>query len=278
MNLFNWHTSKRFKFVAIVALSVLSFTVYLAFGEDILSPLQPIVPVKKGCIPPCEIDVRENGSISLTGTLIDFQTVSVGITSLSGSNHATETYYLALWQGVEAGKWQDTLKTQLIEKGDLSMILFQDLNISMKKDYTIGLGVWPATDTIPCNNICATLAIPAGTCPPMPLQSRESGICIKARYVRSIILNYWTPSGNSPESCQQWVSVYEGALTPALFPSQTPIKTQFVETDDNTGSMIMENLNLDRMATYTVVYGMGILADSIPDYNAGVAAASFRTD
>ena len=33
----------------------------------------------------------------MEGTLIDYQTASIGITSITGSSEAANTYYLALW-------------------------------------------------------------------------------------------------------------------------------------------------------------------------------------
>ena len=72
----------------------------------------------------------QSANISLEGTLIDYQTASIGITSITGSSEAANTYYLALWEGYQVGTWDDTLKTQIIQQGELSMILFYNLNIS----------------------------------------------------------------------------------------------------------------------------------------------------
>ena len=208
---------------------------------------------------------------------MDYQTASIGITSLSGTNHSEHSYYLALWQGFQVGLMEDTLITQVIDKNDLSMVLFRNLNINKQLNYTIGLGLKVA-DSLSTNTICATLSIPAEICPPSSLKSIESGVCVKYSYAQSIAVDYWTPSFNSLKQSKHWISIYSGALSPKSFSNQQPIESQIITNNENYGTIVMEHLNLKRMSTYTVVYGLGAQSDSLLNNKVGIAAASFKTE
>jgi len=250
------------------------------FGTLIFQPFfpKPLPFNPDDCPAPCQTQVLEKASIQITGTLLDYQTASIGITSLSGENRREHNYFLALWPGFRVGKIEDTLKTQTIEKNELSMVLFDGLNINSQFNYTIGLGLIADNDTTMQINICATLTIPPGICPPRRLRPTESGVCISARYAQSIIIDFWTPNYANSKQRNQWMAVYTGAITPKLFTTDQLIGSQFLTDQENNGTLIMKNLNLKRMTTYSVVYGIGKQNDSIPNYNVGIAATSFKTN
>ena len=213
-----------------------------------------------------------SNAIGLEGSLIDVQTASIEIMTLHGNQQLRQPYVLALWRGPRPGLMGQAMAILSLKEGDMATAFFDQLNLNRNFDHCIGLIVGTKPDSTAIPNVCAALYIPAGICPPDSLAPLNSQVNIKARFVNSLRIKYSTLQLAVDEP--QWLAVMEGELSPKPFKLNGKVDTTWLSVNQNMGYISLNQLDLNRLSTYTVLYGVGSIANG----GAAIAATSFTTD
>ncbi len=214
------------------------------------------------------------GIIQLTGSIVDGSTVRVNFNSLPGAHPKTMGYFVAIWQGSQIQSLSNALQTQKIGTDNQAGTLnFTGLSLQ-RQDYIIGFGVDSAVGT----TICATLAVSQNAKPNDPLPASLSSVIVPDGAIgsNSLVATYVTPPYNTPKQNGNWIGLFQGPFTANCFTGANVIASSNAASDNNTGSIAMNNIpnGLVRFETYTIVYGMSSKAGS-PNYSDIVSYYTF---
>ncbi|WP_316803592.1 hypothetical protein [Pedobacter nototheniae] len=206
------------------------------------------------------------GIIQLTGTVFDGKTVKVNYNSLPGAHPKTMGYFVAIWQGSQIQALSEAKSTQKITTDDQAGTAnFTDLALQ-KQDYIIGFGVDFGVGT----TICATLMVPKTVKPNDPLSPFLSSVVVPESGIgtNSLIATYVTPLYNTPATNNNWIALFPGPFTANCFAGAGVIATSDATSDNNTGSISMNDIpnGLINFETYTLVYGMSSTSGK-PNYS-----------
>jgi len=114
------------------------------------------------------------------------------------------------------------------------------------KSYVMGFAVGPNV-----SQICSTAYVPAaGT----DWQYFQTMLNVQDLGTDSLTVNYSTPSGNMPQTNQNWVGLWQGD-TPSY--SNPPAAKVNVDNNNAVGQAVINNYPFLRSTTYTVAYFMG---------------------
>lgn len=122
---------------------------------------------------------------------------------------------------------------------------FGDLEVQTKS-YIVGFAVGPNV-----SQICSTAFVPAAG---SSWQYFQTTLGVDYIGTDSLSVSYGTPTGNAPQTNQNWVGLWQGAA-----PSYTTAPVAKVNIDNNnaTGQAVINNYKFLRSTTYTIAYFMG---------------------
>jgi len=144
--------------------------------------------------------------------------------------------------------------------------------------YVVGYSVGPSL-TEPNGqtwaNICTLGLIPdASSTAPFSYSTPDVPSLLATIQSESLSVGYSLPTGNTPQSNDAWIGVYEG--TPDIYDGPPQFFQPITSNLDTGGAVVFNNIPLDRGLTYTVVLFMSGYSQQATSLTLGTAAATYQ--
>ncbi len=217
------------------------------------------------------------GIIVLKGEYLNSDSIRINYECLPGSHPKTQKYFISIWQGEQPEDISTAIKTEKISNDNpTGSFVWSDLGLQ-HKDYIIGLGVDPDTEYIVGTSICATLSIPRGIEDGTPLEASLSSVKTLNVGEDSLIVSYVTPIYNLPATNNNWIALFKNSFNANCFKGTDVLVYTKATSDNNTGNITLNGVNLGSGKPYTVVYGISFNKDKKPNFNNITAFCDFKT-
>lgn len=258
----------------LIGLTVISW-LWKKKGADF--PLATTTP--KDCGVPCTYFPRQQAAVFLSGELLDLHTASIVITNIFGTQNMYSDYRLGIWQSNQPGLWKEALHGKNIRQGNSGKFLFSGLNINRRKGYTLGLQV--GLDSLNLPNICATLTITPGICPPQSLDGVTSSVQLENQFLDNLLISYRTFPINDPKKGKHWVGIMDHGLRRGRYPEDSLLAHRLLKEPYSEDKIILKCKTLKRKTSYLLLYGMGGTESQpnsfSPNLDGAIASFAFQT-
>jgi hypothetical protein len=232
----------------------LLFILYVVCSTNVFSQNQVTAITFKN------FDSLSSQKILLTGKIITGKIITLDYKTLATNNPQKNKNWIALWQGSQVHYNEKPLRKILLSNSSQSgSIAFDSLEINNLK-YVLGFG---SNDNI--STASATIYFPKGSKESVPFSSSIKVINIG---INTIVVEFETPTGNTPEINKNWIGLWKGKRTDSEtnFLEKSFIK---INTSSGTSTISIEEPFI-RGSIYTIVYCIG------PDLTDIIASFTFK--